>query len=60
METNPYTFYLAIVSGSSDKTVLMRTCNNQAINGQTRDGTRFIDILRATLRRWAVLCESEW
>ena len=52
METNPYSFYLGTVSGSSDSTILMHTCNDQTEVAQSRrPGVRFFRWLRATLRR---------
>ena len=60
-EANPYTFYLGTVSGSSNLTILMRTCNIDDVGEQSRrPGLEFINILRATLRRWAVLYDSGW
>ena len=52
METNPYTFYLGTVSGSSDSTILMQTCNDQTeVRDSRRPVGRFINWLRTTLRR---------
>ena len=52
MERNPYTFYLGTVSGSSDSTILMQTCNDQTEVAQSRrPGGGFFNWLRATLRR---------